>query len=245
MDPEKHGGALRKSPVERATVHNWINSIAAIGALVLSGYSITLTKNEFGLKNEHISFQAQESDRCKFKFNPTGEDGEVSVCWEVNFTNLSEDRVTITSADVYSINKMGQRALASYLNEVEDLNGVRQNFPISLDGGDFKTVLVRAVVTVNANAASKIAAYVGKAEASSNIRDDRMYLMRSRIDLVGNPIEIVTFQNRVDVWRYIHAGEYQKVELEIRTARNGVSTLDLTYPGTFARPPNDGWLGIQ
>src|SRR3954451_7965909 len=81
--------------------HEWINSIGALLALVISAISayISWTANTYKIENLKIS--ARKDEDCPASFDATSwafyKTGEVALCWRVTITNNSELKSSVVS----------------------------------------------------------------------------------------------------------------------------------------------------
>jgi hypothetical protein len=142
--------------VERASFHEWSNTILAAIALIVSGTSLFFTWRSNQAKNEALGTVVRPVKDCRTEYAGGPEAGQIGLCRAVTLANESENRLSIVDQRVLNIQDGKTNLLGGFQN-LETANGVPLQLPIALDGGEAKEIFVRGGVMVPRAVAQTIA----------------------------------------------------------------------------------------
>jgi hypothetical protein len=138
-------------------LHAWINSAGNIITLALTGYSISLAWKSYRLKEEDISYFSLPNHDCTLQYSKRGDAGVIGICWIVTLGNKSEDKLSIVNSRTFNLDDQGRRSQFGVgFTTAEEMGGGEVSFPIILDGGGTRRLLVRAPVPVPSSVAQVI-----------------------------------------------------------------------------------------
>jgi len=206
--------------------HEWINSIGIVAALGVSGY--------FGwqstlLRKESLLITSRATGACSVKVGAA----ESALCWSVIIANGSEDRLSIIQANWKRLLPSAAVVLGF---DFATPDGKALSFPLNLDGGEGKQIMVRATILVTSDVAD-INRKIGEAQSHPQpLHDVQLQIASAGLDTLGNKVNPVKNGANVIGWRWESTYRSEVDLLTFSTGRGG------TFSGTLAYPsPTDNW----
>ena len=209
-------------------VHTWINSVGVILALVISFASAYLSWRSLELKRESIGFSVQPTNDCHVVYRKMGDSGQLGLCWLVTITNQSENRLSLVHAQVFEM-RNGALVYSSGFREFENIAGGTAAFPIALDGGEAKLVLVRTPVLV-APAVSKAIDSLPDSPKPISLGFLMKYLSQHKLDLIGNSLELIEVDGQIQGWSIKPPVMRTISLLKVETGRGGTFVTQIGWP---------------
>jgi hypothetical protein len=176
---------------ERASVHDWSNTILAAVALIVSAASLFFSWRSNEAKKEALGMVVRSAYDCRTEYHGGREAGQIGLCWSVTLANESENRLSIVEQRIFDIQDGNTAWLGGFQN-LEAANGVPLQLPITLDGGEAKEIFVRGGVMVPREVAQKIAQmpeFQNHTLGSVPLEAVRRTLAMARVDFIGNTVE--------------------------------------------------------
>ena len=208
-------------------VHEWINSVGVVAALVVSGY--------FGwhsdrLKSESLLITGSPTGTCSVKVGAA----ESALCWSVIIANGSENRLSIIEANWRRILSSGATAVLGF--DFLTPEGKPLPFPVNLDGGEGKQITVRAVVLLSSDVADVTRAIGEDQPQPQSLRDVQLRIAAAGLDVLGNKVNPVKDGENVIGWRWEAPFRTEVDLLTLKTGRGGAFSTTLAYPS-----PTTNW----
>jgi hypothetical protein len=213
----------------RSSVHEWINSIVAVLALLVSGYFAWQSNRA---KTEALSMTVRPTAACRTEYQGDDKFGEIGLCWEVILANDSEDRLSIVGYRISNIVDGKRVSLLGFQN-LESADGRPLPLPISLDGGEAKQIIVRSGVTVPAAVAEAIAQlpqYKTHSLASLPLIAVQRDLAAEKLDFIGNKVEPLVTGRQLKGWSFPPHFKTSVSVLTVTTGRGAPFSATMTYP---------------
>jgi hypothetical protein len=203
-------------------VHEWINSLGVVAAL---GVSIYFGWRTDRLKSESLLITGHPTSTCSVKVGAAVS----GVCWSVIVANESENRLSIVRANWRRILLGGVAVLGfDYLSSDQKPLA----FPINLDGGEGKQIIVRAFLLLTSDVAD-INRSLGedqRHDQSLPLRNVQLRFAAEGLDVLGNNVNPVRDGKDVISWRWESPFRQEVDLLTLRTGRGGEFSTTLAYP---------------
>jgi hypothetical protein len=221
---------------EHTKAHLWINTCIAVLAFVASGATAMLSWWTYQLKSESLGFTTRANYDCRIQFVKFGNTGVLGICASVTITNQSDIRTSIVSYDTHSVVD-GATSHFSGFTELEDENGKQIALPVAIGAGDPLAYVMRVPITVPQSVTQIIDKMGGSAPLSSLTLDNLMdEVLRSAIDLIGNPVEVHPDSGRKLV-TYGRSANVVIAFMRFHTGRHNTFTAKFTYPPNYSDYP--------
>jgi hypothetical protein len=203
-------------------VHEWINSFGVVAAL---GASIYFGWRTDWLKSENLLLIGRPTSACSVKVGAA----HSGVCWSVIIANGSENRLSIIQVNWRRILPSAAAVLGfDFLSS----DGKPLAFPINLDGGEGKQIIVRAALLVTSDVADINRALVEHQRQDHlwSLRDVQLRFAAAGLDVLGNKVNTVRNGEEVIGWRWESPFRQEVDLLTLRTGRGGTFSTTLSYP---------------
>ena len=217
----------------RPDVHDWINSAGVVLALIVAGVSAYFSWQTFESKKDAIGFSVLPTNRCKVQFQKIESGGFLGICWSVTLINQSENKLAIVRARTFGV-KNGARFYFSGFQEMEGTSGGEVVLPIVLDGGEARTIIVRAPVEVSETVA-KIVESLPRPLSAISMNSLSHTLATHQLDFVGNSLDLLKSEGKIFGWQLRSPVKYALALLEIKTGRGAIFSTPFVWP-PGARP---------
>ncbi|RQS86455.1 hypothetical protein DF048_31940 [Burkholderia seminalis] len=170
---------------------------------------------------------------CAVQYSGGPKMGIIGLCWKVTIANQSEDRLSIVNQDLSNIVHGKRTFVGGKFDNLETVDGQHISLPIMLDGGEARTVIVRAPTMISEKVAPlvwKLLTAQGGEQKPKTLKVSELLqeLRQERTDLMGNDLEPIA--NGVDAWAYRNPISYADTLFKVVTARGTVSTVEMTEP---------------
>jgi hypothetical protein len=209
--------------------HEWVNSVGVLLAISVSGFSAYLSWQTSRLKYEDVTSLATLTHSCNAEYQKSNGYGVLGLCWIVTLSNRSENKLSLITGRVYSLYAQGPVSWEMWgFNSVENIDGTPFNFPITLDGGEAKRVLVRAPVQVPPSVAQVLDNLVTK---GMSLQQVGFALTQRRLNYLGDPVDVVLDHDGKIVSAQL-TPPYKSITSvwEIQTGRGTKFLTSLVYP---------------
>ncbi len=204
--------------------HEWINSFGVLAALAVSAYFGWHTDR---LKSESVLMDVHPTGACSVTVGAA----ESALCWSMIITNGSENRLTIVDASWRRVLPSAAEILG--FEFVTPNDGQPLSFPVNLDGGEGKKIIVRAVVLLTSDVADVNRA-IGESQPQPpkpySLREVQLRIAAAGLDILGNKVNPVWNGKSVIAWRWDAAFRPEVDLLTLKTGRGGAFSTTLTYP---------------
>jgi hypothetical protein len=213
----------------RSTLHEWINSIGVVLAIILSANSVDIARQNSLLKMDNLAGSSFPTGDCQFIMSQKGDpnDGRnrLTMCWRINIANTSEGRLTVKDIGVSG------GVPGPYLPD-QNVDDSRLEIPFGLAGGDAKSFIIHRPVAISDKIADFVLGIPGiKPDAVAPMRLSAVenLLNKNGLDLLGNHVAIHPL---FLAYRPIGDGPEKTVsdQIIICTARGPCFAVNLHYP---------------
>jgi hypothetical protein len=220
----------------RSSLHEWINSIGLIITAVFAIVSAYYSRNEALLREDDVVFSSIPTVACGVEYFKIGDGGELGLCWDVTISNRSDLKVSLVSERIIALVN-GSSAIFGGFHELMNANGSPLSLPVTLDGGDSKSIIVRAPVSIPASAAKAIESVEksGIALPTISLAQLQDRLVEARMDFLGDSIDVISVDGKVQGWSLKPPFQSAVSVLEMQTGRGKWFVGDLVWP---PRPQN-------
>ena len=109
-------------------------------------------------QNENVSTAPSFTPQCQVQYQKVVNSGAIGLCWLVTISNTSSSKLSIVAADVWNRPLVVDEKGRGHYRGMNQIGGFRKfenegdeqppQFPIILDGGESKNILVRVPVLV-------------------------------------------------------------------------------------------------
>lgn len=221
-------------------LHEWINSIVAALALIVGSASAFFSWQANEAKREALTMTAIPTGECAVQYSGGPKMGIVGLCWKVTIANQSEDRLSIVNQDLSNIVQGKPTFVGGKFDNLETVDGQHLSLPIMLDGGEARTIIVRAPTMISEKVAPLVwkllTAQGGEQEPKAlKVSELMQELRQERTDVMGNDLEPIA--SGVDAWTYRNPISYADSVFRVETARGTVSTVEMTEPERLPGEP--------
>ncbi|WP_143059933.1 hypothetical protein [Burkholderia contaminans] len=221
-------------------LHEYINSVIATLALVVGGASAYFSWQANEAKREALTMAAIPTGECAVQYSGGPKIGIVGLCWKVTIANQSEGRLSIVNQDLSNIVQGKPTFLGGQFDNLETVDGQRLSLPIMLDGGEARTIIVRAPTMVSEKVAPLVWKLLTAQEGEQKPRALKVgellhALRQERTDVMGNTLDPLA--DGIDAWTYRNPISYADSVFKVVTARGTVSTVEMTEPERLPGEP--------
>ncbi|MBV8525052.1 MAG: hypothetical protein JOY71_23510 [Acetobacteraceae bacterium] len=224
---------------DRSSMHEWLNSVVAVVALLVSGVSVYFTWQSNQAKKEALATVARPTGTCLTEFHGGAEPGNIGLfglCWSVTLANESESRLSIIDYRILSIQERGMGEIGGFHN-LESADGSPLSLPLSLDGGEAKEIVVRAGIILPpavAHAITQLPEYQSHTLSKLPLSAVQHALAMKKMDFVGNTVQPMLVDGKVTGFS-IPPPIKRSVNLLVLTTGRGA-----TFSARMAYPPEPG-----
>ena len=230
------------SLAEHSRFHSWFNTALACIAIVVSTSSAIVSWKSYSLNVEFFGFSNDFTYDCPIEFGAMREVEEkqshayVGLCWQMTIANQSGSRVSIVNvSSTFPLEGHPPRKwAASFL----DQEGHSVAAPISFDGGEARTLVVRLGAPITdalwtiIDDAVKPQHDTTKPRASTleTLNDVASLAAQAKLDVIGNPVSVEEVGDLT--YLIVFPSDYKKtiVNFRVQTGRNNVFDTQLTFP---------------
>jgi hypothetical protein len=230
------------SLAEHSRFHSWFNTVLACIAMVIAASSAFISWKSYSLNVESFGLTSDFTYNCPFEFgmmrefHPTDKQSHfVGLCWQVTIANQSGTRASIVdSSSAFPME--GHPPKKWIAASILDQKGHTLAAPISFDGGEARTVVVRIGVPIT-DALWKLIEDAIKAPDGTKpqakdletLTDVASMAAQAKLDTLGNP---VTVSEAGPVYVIGFPSDYKKaiVNFRVQTGRGNFFETQLTYP---------------
>ena len=213
-----------------AEVHEWLNSVGVVAAVVVSGYFGWYSNR---LKSESLLVSGSPTTACSVKVGAA----ESALCWSVIIANGSENPLSIIQANWKRILPSGATAVLGFNFLTPE--GEPLPFPVNLDGGKGTKIIVRAILLVSSDVAD-VTRTIGENSPQppqpQSLRDVQLRIASAGLDVLGNKVNPVKDGKNVIGWRWEAPFRTEVFLLTLKTGRGGAFGTTLNYPS-----PTNNW----
>lgn len=211
-------------------VHEWLNSLIAAVALCVSAY---LGFGSYWLKSESIHISSRPTGICSVQVGAAVS----ALCWSVIIANGSENRLSIIQAHWKRVLPSAAAILGFDFLTVD---GSPLSFPINLDGGEGKQIMIRAVLMLTSDVAD-VNRRLGEDNRSRSwtLHDVQLRIAGAGLDILGNNVNPIMNGKDVIGWRWTSPFRAEVDLLTLKTGRGGAFSTTLTYPATTGDSVSD------
>jgi len=230
----------KKAPApkrDHTQIHAWLNSVGVLGALIVAIYAAFLSHQALLRKKEKLGFNVTPEGGCQLEYLGGATQGELGLRWDVTITNESEDKLSIVTHQGFSIGQSGAPVFMSGFREIEDLEGHELNFPLTLDGGEARAVVVRVAFPISdAKQAVLIQGFLHGRSRPTSVAALQQYLAEHNLDVAGNNLNVRRDKGKILGWSVNGPPKFDQAIVEITTGRKAHMTAAMSYPPR----PSDG-----
>ena len=224
---------------ERASVHEWSNTILAAVALIVSAASLFFNWRSNEAKKEALGTIVHAVSNCRTEYQGGPDAGQIGLCWSITLANESENKLSIVEQRVFSL-RDGNKVWFGNFQDLETANGVPIQLPITLDGGEAREILVRGGVMVPREVAQAIAhmpEFESHTLAALPLATVQQKLAMAKLDFIGNKVEPIIVNGQYLGFSITTPWIEMVNVLTLTTGRGATFSTRMTYPPGLDRYP--------
>jgi hypothetical protein len=218
---------------EPTKTHLWINTGIAALALLAAGGSALFSCRNYNLSTESIGLSGTFTYDCgpSFGWGPSTSGKrtpQISLCWKVTVANQSTARTSIVDFASEDETKMLLTPLVPLAHLLTD-KGAQLPTPLTLDGGEARTITVRIPVSGTPLLEKMIHDF--NAPNNPTLMDFAHYAAQNNLDVLGYPVEKKEVSDLKLIFVTFPANyKGATVSLRLKTGRDNTFSAELHFP---------------
>jgi hypothetical protein len=238
----------------RSKLHEWINSAGIILTAAVAGYSAYQSTRALQLKEEGITAISLPDDSCRVEFthflpdNSNIMHGIIGVCWAVIVTNQSEDNLVIVNSGISTVTtKTNEGSYIDYgtpyydseenggFTIVEEVDGNRVKFPVTIAGRDAHRFRVRAPIDIPSSVlhvVDEASRTTGKPIQQMSLQEAEKILRQHNLNLLGDSLDPIKVGDTIISWELPSSHKVANVQWTLLSGRKQSFRVNLKWPET-------------
>jgi hypothetical protein len=210
----------------------------AITAIVISAASLFISLKSYLQNVESFGFSSSFTYECPFsvgmiELKNASPKGSVGLCWEVTIANQSGARITVVNFNYSStISSEGPPFEKEHTADVLDRKGHTLTTPVSFEGAEARTVVVRVSVPITDALWKLIDDAIKHHDMTGldTLNNVASIAAQAKLDVLGNPVSVREIGD--SVYALAFPSDYKEtiVPFRVRTGRDNVFETKLIYP---------------